>query len=182
MRIDMQSSLGVFALIAAGIVGGCSTSTKAPAVSGQIRQSLDQSGLKDVSVTQDRDNGVITLKGEVRAEGDKAQAEAVAKSFARNQVVANEIAVIPPGYERQAKTVNSDLDQGIDKNLDAALVQNRLHEGVKYDVRNGVVTLKGEVDSQSKRERVASVAASVPYVQQVVNEVQVKNQRATSSY
>jgi osmotically-inducible protein OsmY len=52
---------------------------------------------------------------------------------------------------------------------------------VKYAVKNHVVTLTGEVDSQSKRRAVAGVAASVPNVQQVVNELQVKNQKATSS-
>jgi len=40
--------------------------------------------------------------------------------------------------------------------------------------------LKGEVDSQAKRAEVAKVAAAVPNVDQVVNEVQVKNQKATS--
>jgi osmotically-inducible protein OsmY len=38
------------------------------------------------------------------------------------------------------------------------------------------------VDSQSRRKDAASVAAGVPNVQQVVNEVQVKNQKATSLY
>ena len=44
-----------------------------------------------------------------------------------------------------------------------------------------LVTLTGEVDSQSKRSQAARVAASVPSVQQVVNELQIKNQKATSS-
>jgi osmotically-inducible protein OsmY len=51
---------------------------------------------------------------------------------------------------------------------------------LKYDVKNGVVVLKGEVDSQTKRAHVATLAASVPNVGQVVNEVQVKTQKATS--
>jgi osmotically-inducible protein OsmY len=85
--------------------------------------------------------------------------------------------------EHDAKPVNSDLDKGIDKNLDAALVQNGVRDGVKYDVKNGVVTLKGEVNSQTKREQLTKIASSVPvpYVQQVVNELQVKDQKATSS-
>jgi osmotically-inducible protein OsmY len=44
-----------------------------------------------------------------------------------------------------------------------------------------VVTLSGEVDSQSKRAQAQTIASSVPNVQQVVNELQVKNQKATSS-
>jgi osmotically-inducible protein OsmY len=100
--------------------------------------------------------------------------------MAAGEVVANQVAVIPPGAESDAKIINSDLDKGIDKNLHAALVASRFDSQVKYDVKNRVVTLKGEVDSQGKRAAVAKVAAAVPNVDQVVNEVQVKNQKATS--
>ena len=174
-------SLSLLALLVVGTLVGCSTSTKSPDVSDSIRKSLDQAGLKDVTVSQDRDKGVVTLGGHVTAEADKAQAESLAKSIAGEQVIANQIAVTPPGVEGEAKAVNSDLDAGIEKNLDAALIQNKLHKGVKYDVKSGVVTLTGEVSSQSKRAQVAQVASTVPNVQQVVNELQVKDQKATST-
>jgi len=169
------------ALLAAGILVGCSqTSTKSPDVTAGIRTSLDQAGLKDVSVSQDREKGVVTLNGHVASDGDKAQAQSIATSMAGGQVVANQIAVIPPGGESAAKAMNSDLDDGIGKNLDAALILNKLHKSVKYDVKNRVVTLTGEVVSQSARRQAENVASSVPNVGQVVNELQVKNQKATS--
>ena len=96
--------------------------------------------------------------------------------------MSNQIAVIPPAAESEAKTVNSDLDKGIEKNLDAALIQRRLNKNIKCDVKNGVVTLTGEVNSQSRRAQVEKVASTVPNVQQVVNELQVKDQKATSSH
>ena len=156
--------------------------SRAPDVTGDIRHSLEQAGLKDVSVSQDRDKGVVTLGGHVPADGDKAQAESIAKSAAGGQVVANQIAVAPPGGGREARDVNADLDKAIEKNLDAALIERRLNKGVRYDVKNGVVTLKGEVNSQSARAQLEKIAAGVPNVQQVVNELQVKNQKATSTY
>ena len=171
----------VLALLVVTTLVGCSTTTKSPDVSDSIRKSLDQAGLKDVEVSQDRDKGVVTLGGHVAAEADKVQAESIAKSNAAGQVVANQIAVIPRGVESDAKTVNSDLDKGIEKNLDAVLVQNKLQKRVKYGVKNGVVTLTGEVNSQSKRAQAEKVASSVPNVQQVVNELQVKNQKASST-
>ncbi len=168
-------------LLVVGALTGCSeTSTKSPDVSDGIRNSLDQARLTDVSVSHDHDKGVVTLGGHVAADADKAQAESIAKSIAAGQVVANEIAVRPPGLEREAKTVTSDLDRGIEQNLDAALILNGLHDGVKYGVRTGVVTLTGEVNSQTKRAQAAKVASSVPNVKQVVNELQVKDQKATS--
>jgi hyperosmotically inducible protein len=96
-------------------------------------------------------------------------------------VVADQIAVLPSGAESDARAINSDLDKGIEQNLDAALILNKLYDAVKYAVKSGVVTLTGEVDSQTKRRQAATVAAAVPNVQQVVNELQVKNQKATSS-
>jgi osmotically-inducible protein OsmY len=89
--------------------------------------------------------------------------------------------VIPIGVETEAKAVNSDLDKGIEQNLDAALIVNKLHESVQYAVKNHVVTLTGEVNSQSKRARAETVASSVQNVAQVVNELQVTKQKATSS-
>jgi len=178
----LKPCLSLLAVLLAGSLVGCSTtSRKSVDVSAQIRTSLDQAGFKDVSSSQDRDKGVVTLGGHVVADGDKSQAEAIARSIARSQVVSNQIAVIPPGAERDAVKVNSDLDKGIASNLDAALIKDRLHESVQYAVKNHVVTLTGEVDSPSKRARAEEVASAVLNVQQVVNELQVKGQKASSS-
>src|ERR1039457_1887315 len=170
-------------LLIVGTLSGCSsTPTKSPDVSDSIRKSLDQTGLRDVAVSQDRDKGVVTLGGHVPSDGDKLQVESIAKSIAGGQVVSNQIGVTPPAVESEAKTVNSDLDKGIEKNLDAALIQRRLNKNIKYDVKNGVVKLTGEVNSQSRRAQVEKVASAVPNVQQVVNELQVRDQKATSSH
>ncbi len=168
-------------LLVGGLVGCSNTPPKSPDVTDNIRRSLDQSGYKDVSVSQDRDKGVVTLGGTVAAESDKAQAEALAKSSAAGQVVANQIAVRPPGDESAAKTVDADLDKAIDKNLEAALVKRKMDKGIHYDVKNGVVTLKGDVSSQGRRSAIEQIAAGVPNVKQVVNVLQVKEQKATST-
>ena len=181
MKRMVQVRRTVFALFIAGVLAGCSTSQKSPEVADNIRQALQQAGLKDVTVSQDRDKGIVTLGGQVTSDADKSQAESTARSYAGSQVVANQIAVIPVGIEREAKAVNSDLDKGIEKNLDAALILNQMHDQVKYDVKNGVVTLSGEINSQGKRTKAEQVAAGVPNVHQVVNDLQVKQQKASSS-
>jgi len=179
---QLISHILMFTLLAAGTLAGCASEpAKSPDVSDSIRKSLDQSGLKDVKVSQDREKGVVTLAGDVPSDMDKSQAETIAKSIAGAQVVADEIAVVPPAAASDAKAVNSDLDKGIEKNLDAALIQNRLNKHVKYEVKSGVVTLSGEVNSQAKRAYAEKVAAAVPNVQQVVNELQVKDQKASST-
>jgi hyperosmotically inducible periplasmic protein len=181
--MNSKSFAGLLAIAAVGCLIGCSDSPrKSPDVTDSVRKSLDQSNLHDVKVSQDRDKGVVTLTGQVTSDSAKSQAESIAKSIAGSQVVADEIAVVPPGPgASDAKTINSDLDKGIEQNLDAALVQNRFKKDVKFDVKNGVVTLTGEVNSQSKRAQVEKLAAGVPNVQQVVNELQVKDQKASST-
>ena len=177
-----RSSVAMLALIAVGTMVGCAAATqKSPDVSDSIRSALDSAGLQSVSVSQDRDKGIVTLEGQVASDSAKAQAESLAKSLAGSQVVANQIAVIPVGGEADAKAVNADLDKGIEFNLDAALIQNKMHDTVKYAVKSGVVTLTGEVNSQEQRDGAERVAKGVPNVQQVVNDLQVKNQKARSS-
>jgi osmotically-inducible protein OsmY len=169
-----RSLCAVLPLFLVGALAGCSTTSKAPDVADKIRNSLDQAGYKDVSVSQDRDKGVVTLKGTVPTEGDKAQVESLAKSNAGSQVVANQIevrAVRAPGEESEAKKENADLDKGVEKNLDAVLVKNRLKKDVRYDVKNGVVTLKGDVPTQVRRTQVEKLVAGISNVKQVVNEL-----------
>jgi hyperosmotically inducible periplasmic protein len=169
------------ALLAFGTLAGCSSEHRpSPDVTDKIRTSLDQAGLKDVSVNQDRDKGVVALTGTTATEANKATAESIAKSVATGDVISNQIAVRPPGDD-VAKRVDSDLDKGIERNLDAVLTRHKLNRAVKYDVKNGVVTLTGKVASQSERAGAEKLATGVPNVKQVVNELEIKNQKATSS-
>jgi hypothetical protein len=119
--------LSLLALLALGSMLGCSASAKSPDVSDSIRKSLDQAGLKSVSVSQDLDKGIVTLSGQVTSENDKSQAESLAKSFAGTQVVADQIAVVPVGVEKETKAMNSDLDQGIEKNREIRSEECRRH-------------------------------------------------------
>ncbi len=177
--------LALVGIAAVTTLTGCSSvSTKAADVAAGIRTSLDQAGFRDVTTSQDRDKGVVVLGGHVATDNDKAQAESIARSFAGSQVVANQIEVIPFGNSadaKDAKNINSELDEGIEHNLSAALINAKVQDSVKYSVKNHVVTLTGSVNSQANRAEAQSLAASVPNVQQVVNELQVRKQKATES-
>ena len=106
MKIS-KPRVALLTLLAFGTLAGCSaTSTKSadaadsakPAdVSASIRQSLDQAGLKDVSASNDRSKGVVTLGGQVELDREKSEAESIAKSIAGGQVVSNQIAVMGAG-------------------------------------------------------------------------------------
>jgi osmotically-inducible protein OsmY len=177
----MKSLNSILIGTALAVTLACSNNTKAPDVTDNVRHGLDSAGLSDVHVTQDRDKNVVTLTGSVPTDDDKGRAESIAKSQAGSAVVANEIGVRPQNDEGTAKKVDSELDSGIDKNLEAMLVEHKMNRAVRYDVNNGVVTLKGNVTSQGQRSNVEKLAQEVPNVKQVVNELEVKNQKATST-
>ena len=168
-------------LLAAALLAGCSTTHKTPAVTDIILGSLAEAGLKNVSVKQDRDKGVVTLGGQVATEDDKAKAGQIAHAFAGEQVVANEVAILPATDSGPAKTANADLDEGIGKNLDAALISSGYKSGIGHSVRNEVVTLTGTVDTERQRKQLETIAQGVPNTQQVVNEIQTRHQKATSA-
>jgi len=174
----MHGRFLIVGLAAIGLIG-CA-SNPAPDVAGKIRDSLKQAGLNNVTVAQDREKGVVTLGGNVAQDQDKMRAEQVARQIAGGQVVADEIAVLPNNNDSVAKTVNSDLDKGIQSNVDAALTRASI-KGVSHSTKNGVVTLKGTLPTPALRSDAERLVAAVPNVQQVVNEIDVKNQRATTS-
>src|SRR3954463_4527338 len=102
-------SAAIASMLCLMFVAGCNTNRQSRDISGDVRRSLDQSGLKDVSVSQDRDKGVVTLGGQGAGDLEKQRAEAVAKSVAPEQVVANEISIDRPGADNTEK-VQSSLD------------------------------------------------------------------------
>src|SRR5579863_7455519 len=118
----MKTSVVSFGLVALLTLGACAN-RKTPDVSDNIRKSLDQAGFKDVSVNQDRDKGVVNLTGHVATDADKARAESIAKANAGGEVVADEIATLPPNDQNTAKTVYSDHDAAINFFNDTATTE-----------------------------------------------------------
>ena len=52
---------------------------------------------------------------------------------------------------------------------------------IKYTATNGVLTLTGDVNNLTRIHDLGTLAEGVPNVKQVVNELQVKPVKATSS-
>jgi hypothetical protein len=85
----IRVTLLLFLSLVLAIASACSSRPpKAPDVTTNIGQTLDQAGLNDVSVSQDRNKSVVTLTGKVPTDNDKTQAESIARSIAGTQVVA----------------------------------------------------------------------------------------------
>jgi osmotically-inducible protein OsmY len=105
----------------------------------------------------------------------KDQAAQVAKSAARDRIIANEISVEPVGAESQAKKVESNLDDGIESNYKAALIASGLaKQDINYGAKNGALTLKGKVKARAQRQQAQEIASKIPNVTQVINEIEVR--------
>ncbi len=156
-----------------GLAAGCSNQSQFADVKDVTEKSLKDAGFKDVTVSQDRSKGVVTIGGHVDSQEDKDHAGSLAKAAAAGQVVANEVGVQPAPSAKIAKEVSADQDAAINKNLDAAFTAAGL-TGVKHKTKNGVVVLTGKVAAAATRSQAELAATQIPNVQQVVNEIETK--------
>jgi hyperosmotically inducible periplasmic protein len=140
-----------------------------------VKKALEQAELKDVTVSEDQDKNTITLGGTVHSVDAKAKAADVAKGAANPRIIANEISVQPVGSESEAKDVASNLDDAIEKNYKAVLISSGLEkQQVSFKAKNGVLTLTGSVHNANERQHAEKLAARVPNVQQVLNQIEVR--------
>src|SRR6266568_6692065 len=152
---------------------GSTTSNKLD--DSQIKNNLKQANLANVKVDVNNDKKVVTLSGDVKTDAAKQQAEDIARSNASGYVVANEVGVRPDN-DTNAQKVDSNIDDAIKSRWKAMEAENNWgNQHIRTSVKNGVLTLKGDVDTPAQRETVERSAAKIDGVQQVVNELSVKN-------
>ncbi|MCU1305527.1 MAG: transport-associated protein [Acidobacteriaceae bacterium] len=149
-----------------------------PAVKNNVEAALDQAGLKNINVDEDRSKGVVTLKGEVPSQDDKARAEDVARQAAGNEVVANEL-LVTEGGEGKAKDMAKSNDDAIEARFkELVTAKDMKNQHIHADAKNGVLTLTGDVDNPQQRTAIEKDAAKIDGVTQVVNKIEVKGRKA----
>jgi hyperosmotically inducible protein len=156
------------------VVSGCNHAAH-PDEKSAVTNSLNSNSLSAVSVSQDRDKGVMTLKGNLASQEMKNQAENLARQAAPDYTIADEIGVRPPEVS-QAGAVASDLDSAIEDNFKAEVKAhgNLNDQSIHCSAKNGTLVLKGTVKTSAQKKEAGSLAKHVPNVQQVVNELEVK--------
>lgn len=171
-----RASWFVSSVVLAGTmtVAGCHQNAAHPDEKDAVSNSLNSNQLSNVSVSQDRDKGVMTLTGNVDSADKKGQAETLAKQAAPDYTVANEIGVRPPEVAN-AGAVASDLDKGIEDNFKAAIKAHKAldDQSIRVDAKNGTLELKGSVKTEAQKKEAEALAKKTPNVQQVVNEIEV---------
>ena len=115
------------------------------------------------------DDGVVTLRGDVRSYADRSAAERVSLAVYGVKAVANDLKVrLPNGQHR----TDTDIAQAVL----SALKWNSIvpDEKIAVAVSNGWVTLKGEVDWEYQRAAAARAVRDLTGVTAVTNAVRVK--------
>ncbi|HEX8817785.1 MAG TPA: BON domain-containing protein [Terriglobales bacterium] len=168
-------TVGTLLLCAAFVLTGCNKSQHADEKDA-VNNALTANNLGAVSVSQDRDKGVMTLTGDLDTDALKQQAQSVAQTAAPDYTIANQIGVRPPD-NGQAKAVDNKLDDGIEDNYKAALKahQNLDAQSISCSSKNGTLILSGSVQTAAQKKQAAQLAKNVPNVKQVVNEIEVKS-------
>lgn len=171
-------ALGAALLLVVGLSVACSNNKMKTGKMDDsiIKNQLKQANLNDVKVKLDNDKKVVTLDGTVQTDDQKTEAEQIAKTAAPDYVVSNEIGVRPENASGEASKVDSNLDDAIKSDWKALEAKNHWgNQHINADVKNGVLTLKGDVDTQHQRTEIEKAAATIPNVTQVVNELDVKS-------
>ena len=176
-KLTIKGTLSAFAavaLVSAALLGtACNKANDS--YKDRVKTALEQADLKDVRVSEDASKNTITLGGTLHSDDAKSRAAEVAQANGGPRIVANEISVEPVGNEGDARKMESNLDDGIENNYKAVLISKGLDkQHIRYNAKNGVLTLKGSVKSPAQRQEAQELAKNTPNVQQVVNELQVQ--------
>ena len=164
------------ALSATLLIAGCNKSY--PDEKADVDKALTSDDFSTIGVSQDRDHGVMTLRGNVALPGDKDRAEKIAQRAAPDYTIANEIDIRPAGVPA-ASGADAKLDSAIEDNFKAAVKSNdNLNDqSISGSSKNGTLVLMGSVKTPQQKSEAENLAKQVPNVQQVVNELKVKSDK-----
>jgi len=124
----------------------------------------------DINV--DTKGGVVTLTGVVATQANKEQAERIARNTEGVTRVINNITVETDGEHAGAGAGMSTSDLAILSKIKTRYIAEDV-TGAKVEVRDGVVTLKGNVENAQIRVRAESIARATSGVKSVNNMIEV---------
>jgi len=124
----------------------------------------------DINV--DTKGGVVTLTGVVATQANKEQAERIARNTEGVTRVINNITVEMDGEHAGAGAGMSTSDLAILSKIKTRYIAEDV-TGAKVEVRDGVVTLTGNVENAQTKARAESIAGATSGVKSVNNMIEV---------
>lgn len=152
-------------------VGACE---RQPDPTEAANQALEQSNIAGAKVEWDGEARIAHLRGTVESTTDRTRAEDVVESaVGTTGRVLNELTVRGLNEDTADDLdgrIRSAIDDMIDR--DASLADR----DIDVEVTNGVVTVKGEVQSLAEKARITEIIGAAPGVKDMANAVEVKSQ------
>ncbi|SNY54704.1 Osmotically-inducible protein OsmY, contains BON domain [Arsukibacterium tuosuense] len=149
-------------------------------IDGKAETTLLLNGnLNSFDINTDVKNGKVTLTGKVDREVDKALAAELVENLDGVSSVDNKLTVSNEKHMRNKKDHDDD-GSGLTDAKVATVVKTRLlfesetsGTGIDVEVENGVVMLKGEVDSDAEKDLAEAIAKKTNDVKRVDNQLTV---------
>lgn len=168
----------VTTLVTASFAGiclmGCGGGPKYANVEPGVKNALAMDNLKSVSVSQDRNTGVITLTGTLPSEQKKLQAEDIAKGAAPKYTLADETTVVPtPSAVVTPNPADIAIQTQFNKEVKEHHFLDRPGDDIKATATNGDVVLTGKVRTDYDKRQAEKLAKGIPNVHQVKNDLTV---------
>jgi osmotically-inducible protein OsmY len=145
---------------------------RGPNPTDEVTRSLKQANLNEVSVDWDGGARVAHLKGTVDKPTDRQRAEEIATAaVGTGGKVLNEV-TIKGLNEKSAGNLDGNIKDQLEKMVDRDPVLRDRH--VKFEVNNGAVAVKGEVQSAGEKAKLTELVRAAPGVKDFVNAVDIK--------
>jgi len=142
-----------------------------PDTKDNVQKALKQANIDSVAVDVDHDANIVHLTGTVGTMSDRTRAEEVASAaVGTSGRVLNELTVeglntdTADDFDRQ---IHDTLDRMVDAD---AILKER---DVNFEVKNGAVTITGEVRSADEKNRVSQIVKSAPGVKDFANALEI---------
>jgi osmotically-inducible protein OsmY len=150
-------------------LGACHTG---PNPTDEVNKALKQANLNEVSVDWDSGAKVAHLRGRVDQPTDRQRAEEVAAAaVGTSGRVLNEV-TIKGLNEKTAGDLDGDIKSALKRMVDNDPVLR--DRSVTFDVNNGAVTMKGDVQTAEEKAKLTQLVHAAPGVKDFVNAVEIK--------
>jgi len=149
MKKIIATSLATFALLAILGMAACKSKPKDTDVQASIEKVLQADADLSKAVVTVKD-GIATISGELKEESLKSKIEEAVKNIAGVKSVVNNCTVVAPPPPPPVQTATTELEKAITDAL-------KDYPGVKSELKDGVLTLTGEVAKSSVQKLMIAV-------------------------
>jgi len=176
------ASLPVAAMLAVVLTGSVVRADVDDAwLTSKVKLSLlTAQDMRGTHIDVDVDNGMVTLSGRVRSDAERDRAEVIARRTGGVRSVRNDLQVASDDYAWRTPDVSDDrLKSRVRDALHHAHLRDQHDTRVEVkSVHHGVVRLGGRAGSLDDQLRAVQVAADVPGVRGIVNDIHAPDHMA----